>query len=96
MSDYSTGFSAVLNELDHQEKVWGKTHPQSESGSGAFDRSLDEYTLYIQRYAQRLGAENCDSAGAFDRKRHTIRKIAALAIACMYEHGVMTRSEEDQ
>lgn len=85
---------ALLEEVEYQGEVWADTRPLSESGSGAFDRSLDEYTLYINRYAQRMAAENCTDEQAFRRKLHTARKIAALAIACLAQHGLATREQE--
>ncbi len=88
--------NAVARELKYQDEVWGKVDPESESGTGAFDRSLDEYTLYINRYAQRLAAENCTGPTSFEAKMHTVRKIAALAIACMSEHGSLTREHEER
>lgn len=86
---------AIVEELDWQELAWGGSDPFSESGTGAFDRSVDEYTLYINRYAQRLAAENCDGTAEFERKMHTVRKIAALCVACMSEHGTFTRDQEN-
>jgi hypothetical protein len=88
--------AAVLNELDYQDYLWGDRRPPSESGSGAFDRSLDEYTLYINRYAQRLAADNCASTDDFERKLHTVRKIAALAVACLHQHGPISREYEER
>ncbi len=96
MPNFAPAVLAVTNELDYQNEVWGERYPGSRSGGVAFHRSLDEYTLYIQRYANMMAADNCVTAEDFKKKVHISRKIAALAIACLTEHGVLTRAEEER
>lgn len=94
LPDFQPAITAVYSELAHQFQEWGFREPDAYSGGGAFDRSLDEYTLYITRYADRLAAGNCRTAADFEEKVHTVRKIAALAVACLTQHGPLTREQE--
>lgn len=96
MPKFGEAFAAVLEELEWQAEVWGAREPGAESGGAAFDRTLDEYTLYINRYAGRLAAENCVTRHDYENKMHTVRKIAALAVACLALEGVLTRTEENE
>jgi len=93
--DFEPAMVAVFDELDYQEEVWGARVPEAVSGGPAFDRSLDEYTLYINRYADKMAAGNCVTPEDFNQKVHTVRKIAALAVACLATHGPLTREEEN-
>jgi len=92
--NHAPAMLAVAAELDYQHEMWGERKPDSYSGGVAFDRSLDEYTLYIRRYAERMAAGNCVTAEDFKEKVHLARKIAALSVACLAEHGCLTRADE--
>ena len=50
--NFLDAFTAIEGELRYQDKLWGEGAEGREAYSGgtAFDRSLDEYTLYIHRY----------------------------------------------
>ncbi len=96
MPNHAPAMLAVAAELNYQHMTWGEREPDAYSGGTAFDRSLDEYTLYIQRYANMMAAKNCVTAGDFKRKVHLARKIAALSVACLAQHGCLTRREEEQ
>ena len=70
---------AIMSERAYQDKKWGA----SESSEGA--RTLDEFARYISVYADQL------KALVGGHKLHAVRKVAALAVACMEQHGAPLR-----
>jgi len=72
---------AITEERAHQKLRWGDD-----------PASICEYATYIRCYADeltRIATHTTDKKMALD----TIRKIAALGIACMEENGVVFREK---
>ena len=77
-------YKLVDSERDYQDKRWGKTLSSGRPGDGG--RTIDEFALYILGYSNNLmylASHSCDS----DSKLDFVRKVAALCVACMEQHG---------
>lgn len=85
MIDRNKVYRAIDSERDYQDSRF----TIERTGRSAIDRSLDEFILYIQQYAAEAGAltthENEEEA------LHFVRKVAALCVGCMEEHGAPRR-----
>ena len=89
-------YEAIDRERDYQDAKWGNprieelwTGDNHKEGPGA--RTIDEFSGYIFNRAGKLinvGANEIDEL-------HEIRKIAALCVACMEQHGVVERDPDD-
>ena len=90
-------YEAIDTERDYQEELFGGT--KSAGGVSDFipmERTLDEYALYIGRYGTKLindaGGTRPDGTWASPEElKDTIRKIAALCVACGESHGMPVR-----
>lgn len=86
-------YKLVDGERDYQDSRWGGTlssgrKPTDDQNGG--DRSIDEFILYIKGYtddAVQVASHFGDAA----KKLDPIRKIAALCVACMEQHGAPSR-----
>lgn len=72
---------AVINERLYQDKRWANSSSQGHHETAA-------YLAYIQDYVRKAIAEVTTDD---DNVLHTVRKIAALAVACMEDNGVLER-----
>lgn len=72
--------NALVSERMYQDQRWD----QEKFGN----RSVDEFSLYIYRYAGRLIANNSDEG---ESKLDMIRKVGALCVAAMEQHGAPKR-----
>lgn len=91
-------YEAFNTERDYQDELWGKTvYGRPVSGSSGYapeaggNRTIDEFALYIQRYANAL-TDIAGSTGDAEAKLHAVRKVGALAVACMEQHGAPKRT----
>lgn len=77
--DRTEVYKAIDSERDYQDRRWpGHTH------------SIPDYILFIEDYlaeARHMVSRSNNEAAALD----TIRKVAALAVICMEEHGAPVR-----
>lgn len=73
-------YEAIDSERDYQDRRWpGHTH------------SIPDYILFMEDYlaeARHMVSRSNNEASALD----TIRKVAALAVVCMEEHGAPVRT----
>lgn len=83
-------YLAIDSERDYQDKKYGNTASGGILGKG--ERSVDEFCLYILGLSNELAQMSAHKANAF-QKTEIIRKIAALAVNCMEQHGVRKRKE---
>lgn len=78
-------FGAIISEREYQNQRWAAEPPHS----------ITEWLTYIQNYA--LEAQNIvtrkPTHDADPEALHIIRKIGAMAVACMEEHGAPYRKE---
>lgn len=84
-------YNLIDGERDYQEKRWGEGHIHEVSAYLAFmksyvDRAIDEATH----------ADRDDELGLIDYAQalDTVRKITALGVACMENHGAPARVED--
>ncbi len=78
-------YIALNSERDYQDKKFGG----GDTYHSSIDRTLDEFILYIQQYAAEAGA--LSTHGDEIAALHHIRKVGALCVGCMEEHGAPQR-----
>ena len=81
-------YELIDGERDYQDAKWCSNRSSGEAGNG--ERTIDEFSLYILGYAQdaaRLASHILDR----NLKLAEIRKVAALCVACMEQHGAPER-----
>lgn len=88
MTDRKEIYSVIDGERDYQDKKWGSTFSSNEPGDGS--RTLDEFALYISGYSDKLKSY-CAEFGDKEEKLNIVRKVAALCVACMEQHGAIKR-----
>lgn len=86
-------YDAIDSERDYQNLKWGNTlsgdrKPTDEQPAGS--RTVDEFALYIVGYGHKL-LDNASSFSYTNDKLEIMRKIAALCVACMEQHGAPKR-----
>lgn len=77
-------FDAIETERRYQDIKWG----------AASWHEIDAYALYVVEYAHRL-TRTCTDGAALQDKLNDFRKIAALCVACMEQHGAPKREFDD-
>ena len=91
-AERKSAYRAIDGERDYQDDRWGHSASSGDPGDG--DRTIDEYILYIGEYARQmqvLGGMSDDPNAKLD----AVRKVAALGVACMEQHGAPTRALYD-
>lgn len=81
-------YHAIDTERAYQEKRWGETRSGGRAGRG--ERSVDEFTAYLQGYMNMLVATVATSNDD-NTKLEVMRKVAGLCVACFEQHGVPLR-----
>lgn len=93
MPTRSDVYRAIDSERNYQDSRWGKTlsgdRPPTELQPGG-TRTVDEFALYIVGYAHKL-LDNASTFAITKDKLNIIRKISALGVACMEQHGAPMR-----
>jgi hypothetical protein len=74
-------YTSIESEREYQREKWGER-----------PHEIDAFALYIVQYAQKL-ADVCATKGTLDliEKLDHVRKVGALAVACMEQHGAVDR-----
>jgi hypothetical protein len=78
-------YAAIDTEREYQVARWNRPTP---------DRTIDEWAMYFEVYSRQL----CDLAAhtnddeRVSEKLSSVRKIAAMCVACMEQHGAPKRS----
>ena len=83
-------FRVIDQERDYQEKLWGNTPSKGKHEIGAF-------ILFIEQYVDKAKdaiTQFADPTGS-DQALHQLRKVAALCVACMEQHGAAYRSSSE-
>lgn len=88
-------YKAIDTERDYQDKLWSgtKSSRQPSGAPNSMERTIDEFGLYVTRYAMKL-IEVCGTSDYPEEKLDLFRKIAALCVACGEEHGMPERNGE--
>ena len=80
-------YKLIDGERDYQEEMKAK--------HGSVTRSPSDYFLIIAGYINEATAQNMTNAGT-DSLLISLRKIAALSVACMEDNGAPARGEDPQ
>ena len=83
-------YGIIDTERDYQNAKFGKTLSSDRPGNG--ERTLDEFILYISVCSDKL-AESCIFPSSTETKLASIRKVAALCVQCMEQHGGVERKQ---
>jgi hypothetical protein len=86
--DRKTVYDIIDSERDYQDFRWGYTLSMDRPGKG--ERSIDEFTNYIKAYTDELFHFSITESST-EQMMDNMRKIAALAVACMEQHGATWR-----
>jgi hypothetical protein len=81
-------YAVIDGERAYQDSRWGGSASNGRPGAG--ERTLDEYCLYIVGYADDLKHIASHEPDPI-KKLEFVRKVAALCVACMEEHGAVPR-----
>jgi hypothetical protein len=84
-------YEAIEHERNYQDAKW---NPRTTASGGV--HSTTEWLVYLDDYireAKFLVTRNADPE-ANVMALHVIRKVAAMAVACMEQNGCHTRDEE--
>lgn len=92
MTPREKAFVAISSERLYQERIWRRTLSDGRK-SEECHRTIDEYAAYLQRY-QNILIEVCGTSDCPEEKLDVVRKIAALAVACMEQNGAVNRGDK--
>jgi hypothetical protein len=86
MSTRAETFAALDGERDYQDDRWGDNAKMS----------LGDFVVYADAYLARMKAQltfsdPMPSITDLDKALHTLRKITALGVAAMEQHGAIPR-----
>jgi hypothetical protein len=85
-------YAAIDGERDYQE---GWRDPSLTDSGG--EHSIQEFLTYIQSYANEAVEVGCRKPDpvSIPFGKHALRKIAALAVSALEQHGVLLRDTKD-
>ncbi len=89
-------YGAIDTERDYQEAKITKHGPRR--GSAEFERthSIDSYLIFMEDYMRELKFNRARGWGQGEaRGLDIMRKIVALGVACMEDHGAPIRKVEN-
>jgi hypothetical protein len=81
-------FAAVLSEVSYQDAQVALNH-----GDPAPRKSMEEFVLYMEDYLHELRSQLSRTWGptAYDKARHTMRKVITLGVRALETHGAPHR-----
>ena len=82
-------YTAIDGERDYQRERWGDFTDLHGRPVPPLNRSIDEFILYLEEYV--LKARSASVSGDEAKGLDAVRKVAALAVACMEVHGAPQR-----
>ena len=88
MSERDEVYAALTAERDYQDGRWDATHT-----STCGRHSVTEFLVFIEDYVSEAKhhLSRNGEPGASEFALHSMRKIGALAVACMEQHGAKRR-----
>lgn len=81
-------YEAIDGEREYQDAKW---NPSTTTSGG--EHSVGEWLIYMRDYieeALHILTRTADPEGT-DRALHNVRKVAAMGVVCMEEHGAPLR-----
>lgn len=90
MTDRSEVYKALDGERDYQKVRWS----EDTTSTGGF-HSVTEFLVYMQDYVNEAlhNVSREADPGASEKALHWVRKVGALAVACMEQHGAPERAK---
>lgn len=81
-------YDALDSERDYQDQQWN-AHTTSTAGQ----HSVTEFLVFIQDYLTQAMHQVSRESEPFasEKALHTVRKITAMGVACMEQHGAPKR-----
>ena len=83
-------FEAIRKEREYQDSLWGNAASRGK-------HTVPEWILFMQNYLKE--AEDVVCRKAYPKcdvdALHAIRKVAAMAVCCMEQNGIMQRDMGD-
>jgi hypothetical protein len=77
-------YARIDEEREYQDEVWGVDQDER--------KTLGDWTVFLDRQVERLKDQVYESSPEDDLNAlHTMRKIAAIAVACMEHNGCPPR-----
>lgn len=85
-------YEAIDSERDYQNRQVEHNHLDP-----APRKSIEEFTLYMEDYLAEMRTQLSRTWGpmAYEKARHTLRKILALGVACAEQHPLPLRETAD-
>ena len=83
-------FEAIRGEREYQDSLWGNAPSKGK-------HTVPEWILFMQNYLREAEYVFClkASPACYIDALHAIRKVAAMAVCCMEQNGVMQRDMGD-
>lgn len=88
MSTRQDVYDAIDTERAYQDSLW----PQDGSPGAPNPLTIGEFVLMLEEYAARARAEWTAEKKPEHRTLGIVRKVAAIAVNCMEQHGAPRRS----
>lgn len=88
-------YNAIDTERNYQDRLWGSPGYGDGSAGNSIEgaegaRTIDAFVCYMQGYMNKLVHVASTTADPV-AKLHAVRKVAALGVACMEQHGAPYR-----
>ena len=83
-------YAAIDQERDYQDNVV-KTDPKRFNANSTFPHSVGDYLTLLSTYLRKAQDDWSLNAGV-EASLHQVRKIAAIAVHCMEDHGAPLRT----
>jgi len=83
-------FEAIISEREYQDRRWN-----SKTTISSGQHELESFVLYIEDYIREMKTILSRTAQqeAYEKSAHIMRKIAALTVAAMEQHGAPLRED---
>lgn len=96
MPTMDEALDALRNEREYQERLWGDKARGGRDNPGRL-KSTTEWIAFMQNYLREAEDLTCRTFGpvADPKIVHIIRKVGAMAVACMEQHGAPLRDMKD-
>jgi len=81
---------AIKGEREYQDKLWGDAMSGGRHEVPGWILYIEDYLHEARSAVSRYASPECD-----EKALHTMRKIAAMCVACMEQNGVRFRDMGD-
>jgi len=81
---------AIRKEREYQNKLWGGVMSKGRHDVPSWILYMEDYLQEAREAVSRFASPQCD-----EEALHIMRKIAAMAVACMEQNGIRNRDMKD-